>query len=53
MCKLISQDNKSESEELDRAPVDLICVIDRSGSMQWGNKWGQLVQTMKDLVTFL
>merc|ERR1712151_1399575 len=49
----ISEDNQQESEQLDRAPVDLICVIDRSGSMNWDNKWTNLVSTMDDLVGFL
>lgn len=53
MCKLMSQDTQQETEQSDRAPVDLICVIDRSGSMHGNNKWTSLVQTMNDLVGFL
>jgi Mg-chelatase subunit ChlD len=51
MCKFISKD--AVESEGNRAPVDIICVIDRSGSMSWDNKWTNVVQTMKDLVKFL
>lgn len=53
MCKLVTQEDSGEGVELDRAPVDIICVIDRSGSMNWDNKWNNVVQTMNDLVGFL
>lgn len=54
MVKLSTKDNETNSEEMDdRAPLDLVCVIDRSGSMEWNNKWNTVVETMTDLLDLL
>jgi len=50
MAELVVSDAKNPTEK--REPIDLICVIDRSGSMQ-GEKWSEVVQTIRDLTTFL
>jgi len=53
LVKLSTKDNEIDSEEMDdRAPLDLVCVIDRSGSMH-GEKWDTLVETMTDLLDLL
>lgn len=51
MCKLLCKDAKEEGGN--RTPVDIVCVIDRSGSMNWDDKWKNVVQTMKDLCELL
>ena len=42
----------AKEEELDRPPIDIVCVVDRSGSMQ-GGKWKLVVETLNDLVQLL
>ena len=47
MAKLQVDESKEATGK--RAPIDVVCVIDRSGSMFRGTKWEYLVQTMEDL----
>lgn len=42
------EDENPESENEDRAPIDLICVVDRSGSME-----GEKIQLVRDTLIYL
>ena len=50
MAKLQVKESKDALSK--RAPIDIVCVIDKSGSMS-GTKWEYLVQTIKDLSELL
>lgn len=47
----VKTEDKSEEQEGDRPPIDLICVIDHSGSMA-GEKIALVRNTLKNLLEF-
>lgn len=38
MCEFKSKESETEEGESGRTPIDIVCILDRSGSMN-GNKW--------------
>jgi len=54
MAKISCKENVKNNEITSaRSPLDLVCVVDRSGSMSGNNKWNILVETMNDLLDLL
>lgn len=44
---------KEKEKLLPRVPVDIVCVIDKSGSMNLDNKMNNVKETLKNMLDYL